>query len=352
VSCARPCFTLRSVIRTRIPAGALALVVTAVTILHAPLPVRAEARPRVVLLANASGTETTDLLVPFAVLHDAGVADVTILAIGGDGPIALMPGLTILADATLHGDVPPADVVVVPAMHDPKEPALLAAVRAFAARGALVTSICDGAWVLAYAGLLEGHAATSHWYSIASLRSTFPRTTWRQDVRWVREGRVLTAAGLSAAVPFSRHLVDIIRDGSFRGDARDVGPAHDGARFAIAAGDVAIGARNYLLPWRHDVVAVPIADGVDELALGVALDLLDRTYAVRTTTFARGRITSRRGLRIVPDLASSTAPASANRVATIDASDFDTLLADIERRYGAATRNLVALQIEYSPRRD
>src|SRR5258705_12426005 len=108
-------------IRLRLSALALVLLAIAVAALRAPATVHAEARPRVVLLANASGTETTDLLMPFAVLRDAGVADVTILAVG-DGPIPLMPGLTILADATLTGAVPPADVVVVPPMPDPKAP--------------------------------------------------------------------------------------------------------------------------------------------------------------------------------------------------------------------------------------
>jgi putative intracellular protease/amidase len=308
-------------------------------------------RPRVVLLANNSGTETTDLLVPFAVLRDADVADVAIVGVAS-GPVSLMPALTIEPDATLADRGAPPDVVVVAAMHDPTAPALLEAVRTWAETGALVVSICDGAWVLAQAGLLDGRAATSHWYSIPRLRREYPRTAWRQDVRWVRDGRLLTSAGVSASLPVAQHLVELLRHGDVHGDQQRVGPPHDGARFTIGTSDVAAGAGNYLLPWRHETVAVPLADGIDELALGIALDLLDRTYAVRTVTFAPGPVQGRRGLRLVPDVATALPPPTADRVAAIDTADFDVLLADIEHRYGAATRNLVALQIEYSPRRD
>ena len=308
------------------------------------------ARPRVVILASNRGTETTDLLVPFTVLRDADVADVAVVALAA-GPVTLMPGLVIVPDATVADGGAPPDVVIGPALHDPTEPEMLAAVRTYAATGALMVSICDGAWVLAHAGLLAGKSATSHWYSIPGLRKAFPTTRWRQDVRWVRDGRVLTSAGLSASLPLARHLVELLRDGDPRTDTTDTGPPHDGARFTIAARDVAVGAGNYLLPWRWETVAIPIADGVDELALGVALDVLARTYAVRTRTVAPGPVRGRHGLTVVPDVAGTSDP-SANRTAAIAAADFDSLLADVERRYGAGTRSLVALQLEYPPGRD
>jgi putative intracellular protease/amidase len=307
------------------------------------------ARPRVAILANNSGAETTDLLAPFAVLRDAGVAEVAIVAVA-PGPVTLMPGLTVLPDATVDAYAPP-DVAIVPAMHDPRVPELLAALRRFAQAGTLVLSICDGAWVLAEAGLLDGRSATSHWYSIPRLRQAYPRTTWRQDVRWVQDGNVITSAGVSASLPVSRRLAEMLARGGPVIGVAATGPPHDGAQFAIGAGDVIAGAENYLLPWRHEVVAVPLADGVDELALGLTVDLLHRTYAVRTVTVGAGSpVLGRRGLRLVPDVVAA-APPPADRTVVVGAPDLDALLADIETRYGTPTRRLVALQIEYPPGR-
>jgi len=302
------------------------------------------ARPRVVILANNSGAETTDLLTPFAILTDANVADVSIVAVA-PGPVALMPGLTILPDTTLAEVATPPDVVIIPAMHDPTAAPLLEAVRAWAAGGALMVSICEGARVLANAGLLEGRRATSHWYAIPSLRKAFPHTVWQQDVRWVRDGNVITSAGVSASEPLARHLAALLH-GDDGGSRDGDGPAHDGASFAVSARDVATGALNYLSPWRWDVVAIGLRDGVDEIALSVGVDLLARTYAVRTVTFAAtSPVRGRRGLRLIPDVIGAKPPA--DRVARLEMPDVDALLADIEQRYGAATRSLVALQIEY-----
>ncbi|MDX2167854.1 MAG: DJ-1/PfpI family protein [Deltaproteobacteria bacterium] len=311
--------------------------------LLATRPAPAVEKRRVVILANNSGTETTDLLTPFAVLRDADVADVRIVA-PASAPVTLMPGLTILPDATL-GETPPPDVAIVPAMHDPRDPRLLDAVRRWAAAGVLLVSICDGAWVLAHAGVLEGRTATSHWYSIGTLRAQFPHTTWRQDRRWVRDGTIVTSAGVSASLPLADYLVEVLAG---RAALSDDAPAHDGAAFAIRAADIGAGALNYALPWRHDVVAVPLRDGIDELALGVGVDLLARTYAVQTITTANRMVRGRRGLRILPDAAAAPA---ADRSVEFASAGFDAGLADIEQRYGAATRSLVALQLEYPPGR-
>jgi putative intracellular protease/amidase len=307
-------------------------------------PALAAEKPRVVILANNSGTETTDLLTPFAILRDADVADVQIVA-PALAPVSLMPGLTIMPDAALDDTAPP-EVVIVPAMHDPTDPRLLEVVRRWNDAGVLMVSICDGAWVLAHAGVLDGRSATSHWYSIDKLRSEFPRTSWRQDRLWVRDGQIVTSAGISASQPLAQYLSAVLAGRQPLAD--DAAPVHDGAAFTIRAGDVQAGLLNYVLPWRHDVVAVPLRDGIDERALGVGVDLLARTFAVKTVTTADGPVRGRRGLMLVPDAAAAP---DADRTAGFASAEFDAPLADIEQRYGAATRSLVALQIEYRPGR-
>jgi transcriptional regulator GlxA family with amidase domain len=68
-------------------------------------------------------------------------------------------------------------------------------------------SVCNGAFLLAKAGLLKSKAATTHWEDIDDLRSMFPDIKIKKNVRWVDEGSVVTAAGISAGIDMSLHLV-------------------------------------------------------------------------------------------------------------------------------------------------
>jgi len=67
--------------------------------------------------------------------------------------------------------------------------------------------VCTGAFLLAKAGFLDGKRATTHWEDCEDLRRMFPSVTVEEDVRWVDEGTVVTAAGISAGIDMSLHLV-------------------------------------------------------------------------------------------------------------------------------------------------
>ncbi len=71
-------------------------------------------------------------------------------------------------------------------------------------------SVCTGAFLLAKAGLLKSKAATTHWEDIDDLKSMFPDIIIRKNVRWVDEGAVVTAAGISAGIDMSLHLISRI----------------------------------------------------------------------------------------------------------------------------------------------
>jgi transcriptional regulator GlxA family with amidase domain len=72
----------------------------------------------------------------------------------------------------------------------------------------LNTSVCTGAFMLGKVGLLDRRTATTHWASIDRLAEMFPNTTVKHDVRWVDEGDVVTAAGVSAGIDMSLHVVE------------------------------------------------------------------------------------------------------------------------------------------------
>jgi transcriptional regulator GlxA family with amidase domain len=103
-----------------------------------------------------------------------------------------------------------ADTIVVPAALDvfstPPDEAI-AALRAAAARGARVISVCTGAFALAHAGLLDGRRATTHWAFAEEMARRFPAVKVDAAALYVDEGAVMTSAGLSAGIDLCLHVI-------------------------------------------------------------------------------------------------------------------------------------------------
>ncbi|MGW1279538.1 helix-turn-helix domain-containing protein [Streptomyces tsukubensis] len=107
-----------------------------------------------------------------------------------------------------------ADTVIVPSVPDacmdgeqPVSPALVEALRAAHESGARMVSLCNGAFALAAAGLLDGRRATCHWLHTAQLARRHPKVTVDDSVLYVDDGDVLTSAGLAAGLDLCLHLV-------------------------------------------------------------------------------------------------------------------------------------------------
>jgi len=71
----------------------------------------------------------------------------------------------------------------------------------------ITASVCTGAFLLANAGLLKSKRATTHWEDIDDLISMFPDIKIQKNVRWVDEGPIVTAAGISAGIDMGLHLI-------------------------------------------------------------------------------------------------------------------------------------------------
>jgi AraC family transcriptional regulator, transcriptional activator FtrA len=116
-------------------------------------------------------------------------------------PIVIERGLEVLAEA---------DTIVVPGRSNadaPVEPAVVDALRAAAARGARVVSICTGAFVLAQAGLLEGRRATTHWGWCDLMTKHYPDVAVDPRVLYIDDGAILTSAGMAAGLDLCLHIV-------------------------------------------------------------------------------------------------------------------------------------------------
>ena len=102
-----------------------------------------------------------------------------------------------------------ADLVVVPACgtgHVYPE-AVLNTLRDAVERGAMVMSVCSGAFVLGAAGLLDDRDCTTHWRYASDLASRFPLARVNPDVLYVCDGPVLTSAGSAAGLDLCLHLI-------------------------------------------------------------------------------------------------------------------------------------------------
>ncbi|GAP51844.1 putative Isonitrile hydratase [Streptomyces azureus] len=85
---------------------------------------------------------------------------------------------------------------------------LLSWIREIHRHSRWTTSVCTGSIILAAAGLLKGRQATTYWASADYLQSTFDVTYLPQ--RYVRSGKVITAAGVSAGVDMALHLASLM----------------------------------------------------------------------------------------------------------------------------------------------
>lgn len=106
------------------------------------------------------------------------------------------------------------DTVIVPAPRGEPDregiaPGLLRALRAAHARGTRLVSICSGAFVLAAAGLLDGHLATTHWMHAPDLVRRYPAVRFVPDVLYVEDAGIFTSAGSAAGLDLCLHLVEL-----------------------------------------------------------------------------------------------------------------------------------------------
>jgi AraC family transcriptional activator FtrA len=122
-------------------------------------------------------------------------------------PVDFQNGLTLNVPHGLEG-LEGADLIAVPATHIRSfSPGLLAAIRAAHDAGAILLSVCSGAFVLGAAGLLDGRACATHWMSTAELAQAYPLARVNRDVLFVDDGDIITSAGTAAGIDACLHLV-------------------------------------------------------------------------------------------------------------------------------------------------
>ena len=89
-----------------------------------------------------------------------------------------------------------------------RDPALLAWLRKWHARGAYIAGICTGVASLAEAGLLDGRQATTHWGVAHILRERYPKVRWRTDQFLTEDHGIFCSGGIYASLDLSLYLVE------------------------------------------------------------------------------------------------------------------------------------------------
>lgn len=158
--------------------------------------------------------EVLDFAGPFEVFSVTGRRDGSnpfeVSTVAEKSPITTRNGLSINPSHTL-ADCPQPDVLVVPGGFGTRREMLNAGLLEWigkrAAEAEMTLSVCTGALLLAKAGLLDGLKATTHHLSVDLLRQAAPNSFIEPERRVIDNGRIVAAAGVSAGIDASFHVV-------------------------------------------------------------------------------------------------------------------------------------------------
>ncbi len=177
-----------------------------------------------------------------------------------------------------------------------------------------IVSFCTGAFTLAASGILDGKEATTHWCATETFSRRFPRVRLRPDALFVDNGRVLTAAGASAAVDATMHLIATDHGAAVAAEVSRItlaAPHRDGgqrqfiARPAVASAPS--GSAGEIQAWLLSRIDEPLSLAEVAARFGVSVRTLTRRFRAETGRtlgdwFADARVDRARELLETTDL--------------------------------------------------
>ncbi|WP_433759966.1 GlxA family transcriptional regulator [Nocardia sp. CA-135398] len=161
-----------------------------------------------IVVAVSDGVLLLDVAGPVQVLHWAGHR---IRFASPDGcAVSTDVGAPLGVEGAITDFTGRIDTLVVPgyAVGEPIRPALSAAVGAVAADARRIASVCTGTFVLAEAALLDGRRATTHWLACGELAARYSGIAVDPDAIYVRDGPIITSAGVTAGIDMALALVE------------------------------------------------------------------------------------------------------------------------------------------------
>ncbi|MFC4720825.1 DJ-1/PfpI family protein [Geojedonia litorea] len=167
------------------------------------------------------GTYNTELTAPYDIfqhtIYREGIKAMNVFTVANtDDPITTFEGMRILPDFNYVTDsLPKIDILVVPSAEhhldsDLEDEIMLNFVKEIDKNALFVTSHCDGAFVLAKAGLLEQSVSTTFPSDINQMKEMFPTLDIRKDVLFVHDGKYITSAGGAKSFEAALYLCEYL----------------------------------------------------------------------------------------------------------------------------------------------
>ena len=160
----------------------------------------------------SEGAQVIDFAGPWEVFQDVRVPGKTdhpfhVYTVSeSPSPIHASGGMKIVPDYTL-ANAPAPKVIVIPAQSPPSE-AMLEWIRKSSETADVTMSVCTGAFVLAKTGLLSGKAATTYHGAFGRFAMEFPDIALKKGARFVENGNLATAGGLSSGIDLALRVVE------------------------------------------------------------------------------------------------------------------------------------------------
>ena len=167
------------------------------------------------------GTFNTELTAPFDIFQHTifrkNIKAMNVFTVANtDKAITTFEGMRILPDFNyLKDSLPKIDILVVPSAEhhldsDLEDIAMIDFVKKIDKEATFVTSHCDGAFVLAKAGVLNGKVSTTFPSDIDKMRATFPELDIRKKVLFVHDGKYITSAGGAKSFEAALYLCEFL----------------------------------------------------------------------------------------------------------------------------------------------
>ena len=179
---------------------------------NAPSPLAPPATGKIpVAFVISDGAVVIDFCGPWEVFQDASPMD----GKGGfnlytvaekQAPVETSGGMKILPNYTFE-NAPQPKIIVIPAQNGDNE-AMYRWIRESSKATDVTMSVCTGAFVLAKTGLLSGKSATTHHYAYTDLAMQYPDIQVKRGFRFVEEGKIATAGGLTSGMDLALRVVE------------------------------------------------------------------------------------------------------------------------------------------------